>query len=112
MNKKRLDTIQDYLDELQDKIELLEKQFGNVHPIYEQMGGLIRSLRVNNYEKKAFLKEIEDRLATGQISRREVLILKGVDMNWCLDCGHGESKEFTKKGYCSPCEKKWKGMTK
>jgi hypothetical protein len=62
--------------------------------------------------KRTFLKEIENRLSTGQISRREVLVLKGVDVDWCLECGHGVSERFTKRGYCYPCEKKWKEMSK
>jgi hypothetical protein len=46
MNKKRLNAIRSFVEELQDKIELLKKQFGNTHPIYKEMGGLVRSLRI------------------------------------------------------------------
>lgn len=46
MNKQRLNTIRKIADELQLKIELLEAQFYSVHPIYKEIGGLIRSLRV------------------------------------------------------------------
>lgn len=58
--------------------------------------------------KKEFLKEIENKLKTGEISRREVLTLRGVDVYWCLECGHSEGEKFTKQGFCYPCEKEWK----
>ena len=46
MSRKRLNTIRNIAEGLQEKIELLEKQFGSVHPIYKEMGGLVRSLRI------------------------------------------------------------------
>lgn len=61
MNRKRY-TIKDYTEKLQDKIELLEGQFGGVHPIYKEMGRLVRSLRVKiidlKYTKKGTKKHV------------------------------------------------------
>ena len=68
------------------------------------MNVLLRGFLKYHAEKNAkrqLLTELEQRLANKEISRREVLQLKGIDINWCLECSGND--EIEDNGYCVNC---------